>query len=691
MTIRIEVARRADRWLARIGQVIAFGFSGKFTKALCVAWCLFFSASFSYADSAEPASSKYQTVVIGEKSPLGPIKAPSVAGSTIRRDQLDGPALQASDVLRTQPGLLITESGGLGAPSTAAIRGASAASVPIYLADVRLNDDVGGTADLSMVPLWLINHIEIYRGNAPLESDRLGPGGAIFFVPQRPVKNAARLGLEGGSWGAKKVWGSGALRLDPVGILAGMSYQRADNDYTFSNDQGMLLAPQSLVADSRKNADEHSLDSWGIAHAKLGKRISLEIVANHFSRERGVPRLALLPSRQAREQATRTLVSLGVRIPWGVEQRLALESRTSLLYGKKVYKDPLKELSLRAPHLEIAGQRIAHTFGAELSIYDTLHIHSAIDLAHERISRDPNEEEIPLGRAHREFARLAINVENRFTDWLSLHLLASGECHHTGLRNSFCDALEPTGRIGIQFHINTVSILTNVGRYVRVPTLGELYGVSGTIHGNGNLESESGFSADLGIRAKTTKKMAFFRQAYADAFVFAQWSDGLIAYRRTGQGFVTPYNVGRARVLGVELTAGLAITPIIKAEISATALDPRDTSPDRSIVNNILPYRSRLITGPRIRVDWKNQPTSFISSLGGEVRAQYQSSRYVDPAGLGVIGEQTSVNLEAFSSFFQKAIMVRARIADLFDSQRTDIIGYPLPGRSIYFGIETSL
>ena len=89
-------------------------------------------------------------------------------------------------MLRTQPGVAVTESGGYGAPSTAAIRGATAADTPVYLAGIRLNDDVGGTADLSLVPLWLIDRVEIYRGNAPLEADRLGPGGAIFFEPRRP-------------------------------------------------------------------------------------------------------------------------------------------------------------------------------------------------------------------------------------------------------------------------------------------------------------------------------------------------------------------------------------------------------------------------------------------------------------------------------------------------------------------------
>ncbi len=134
------------------------------------------------------------------RDPVGP-KDAAVAGSVVTRDRLAGPGLEAQDVLRTQPGVAVTESGGFGAPATAAIRGATAQDTPVYLAGVRVNDDVGGTAELSLVPLWLIDRVEVYRGNAPVEADRLAPGGAIFFEPRRlaPAVTSAPLREQGGS------------------------------------------------------------------------------------------------------------------------------------------------------------------------------------------------------------------------------------------------------------------------------------------------------------------------------------------------------------------------------------------------------------------------------------------------------------------------------------------------------------
>ena len=401
-----------------------------------------------------------------------------------------------------------------------------------------------------------------------------------------------------------------------------------------------------------------------------------------------MPSLALVPTRAAREQADRALASVGVHVPVGAGARAVVDARTSVLVGRTHYHDPLLELELYTRELEIVGRRVEQSLGATVDVTDALRVRPVVTAAYEFISRDPDD--IPLGRARREFARAAVAAEETPAPWLTVRALASGECHNTGAEpGALCDVLEPTGRVGVEAGGDRVRLLGNVGRYVRVPTLGEVYGVSGTVHGNPDLAPEEGYTADLGLRAQTPR-LSFVYGAYLDAFVFAHWVDGLIAYERVAQGFVTPYNVGRARVVGAELLAGVALTRLLRAEVAATALDPRDTTPTRTTVNDVLPFRSRLVTSPRLRADWKRRSRNGLSGLGGEVSALFQSSRYADPAGLGVIGPQTTVDVECDATWFDGLLTLRARVADVFDAQRTDIIGYPLPGRSVYFGLEAS-
>jgi iron complex outermembrane receptor protein len=126
----------------------------------------------------------------------------------------------------------------------------------------------------------------------------------------------------------------------------------------------------------------------------------------------------------------------------------------------------------------------------------------------------------------------------------------------------------------------------------------------------------------------------------------------------------------------------------VGVEVVATMTDPRDVSSTRTAKNDILPYRSKLITSPRVRFDWKRVRPTGVSGAGGQISALYQSSRYTDPGGLVIIDEQLTCELDGYLKWFDGLLTLRGRVSDLFDAKRTDIIGYPLPGRSVYFGIE---
>ncbi|WP_437948303.1 TonB-dependent receptor [Sorangium sp. So ce296] len=638
---------------------------------------------------AAVATAPLEVRVEGERARApAPPKDRSVAGSVLTRDRLTGAGLEAADVLRTQPGVQVTESGGFGGPATAAIRGATAAQTPVYLAGVRLNDDVAGTADLSLVPLWLVERVEIYRGNAPIEADRLGPGGAIFFEPRRPSRTTAGVGAMAGSFGARRGWAFAGVSAGPVSSIVGVSAEAAANRYAFVDDRGTLFDASDDTVRRRQNADVRAVDAWALARFDLGHGATVDVIANGLDREQGVPRLALLPSRQARGESRRALASVVTRVPFGGEAQHTLEARTSFIEARSEFHDPLLELALLTRELRLAGRRLEQTLGATLYLSDRLTVRPMLSVAREGISREPDD--IPLARARRTSARGAVSAELRLGEWLALRALGSGECHATGADPGRpCDVLAPSGRVGVEAGSGRVRLLATVGRYLRVPTLGEVYGISGVVHGNAELEPESSVTLEAGIRAQT-RRGAVLRGAYIDAFVFGRASSGLIAYARSGQGYVAPYNVDRARVLGAELLTGIEVTSFLRAEVAATFLDPRDTTPQRTTANDVLPFRPRLVVAPRLRADWKPSDGAVLSGASGELRAVYQSSRYADPAGLGVIAEQATVDVEAEATWLRGHLAARARVADLLDARRTDVVGYPLPGRSVFLTLEST-
>ncbi len=627
-----------------------------------------------------------------------PPKEPSVAGSVVAEDRLRAPGLQAGDVLRTQPGVAVLETGGYGAPSTAGIRGATAAQTPVYLAGVRLNDDVGGTADLSLVPLWLLHRVEIYRSNAPLAGDQLGIGGAIFFEPRRPHRAELDAGVLGGSFGAHAAWALAGLGDARACGLVGVRLDGAQNDYPYVNDGGTRFEPSNSKIVRFSNADQRTADAWAIGSARLGASGRVDVVVNAVDRDAGLPGLPLFPSTHARVSIERELAGITAAVPCAA-RGCEVTATSSAVVSRAQYDNPLREANLGTTELELDATRIEENVQLRLSPSSRVSLTPAVRASVERIAIDAAN--APDIRAQRVFARAAVQGEWAVSDWAAVRALGSAECNatsHDGTlpwalagdvsgppRGGACGQFEPSARVGAELGYAPLKLLANLGRYARVPTLSELFGISGATRGNTALLPETGVSLDAGVRA-TAPSTSVLAGASIDVFAFVRTASDLIAYQRSSWGYAVPYNVGSARLAGVEMLGAYNPAPFVFFEIAATMLDPRNTSAVRP-VNDILPYEPELTLVPRIEL---RAPIRAAPVDQGKLAVTYfyESSRYADPAGLIVIPEQGSLDVEAELDAVHDRLALRARVANLLDQTRFDLIGYPLPGRAAYIALE---
>ncbi len=666
---------------------------GRFGPLLGAAACgatLFVAALFvatrTHADEAT-------VVVRGASAPAPPPKDPSLPGSVVRGERLRAPGLRVAELLRTQPGVGVAESGGYGSLSTATVRGATAAQTPVYLAGVRLNDDVAGTADLSLVPLWLTRQVEIYRGHAPIQADRLGIGGAIFFEPRRPRGPEAGAGLMAGSFGARAGWGYVGLGGGASAALAGARFERADNDYAYRDDRGTRFDPGDERVARRRNADASTWDVWALGTTALGGGARADLLVNTTAREQGLPGLSLFATERARASLRRTLAALRTEAPCGPGGRCALSAATSVLLARAAYDDPLGEAGLGAARSDVGAGRVEQSLLVRHDVGDRASVSAAARASVEALGVDA------AGRSLE--ARRATGQASLSGEWLALrHLtlraLGSLACNGTGAsvdrasgpsrRLGACDERVPSARLGAQLGEGSLVALVNAGRYARLPTLGELYGLSGVVRGNAELVEEVGLTLDVGVRAGG--RAGPLGEAYLDAFAFARGARDLVGYRRSSLGYVVPYNVGRARVAGLEAALGVTPLPFLQAELSATLLDPRDTTPARDVTNDVLPFQSRLTLAPRLRFFRGPLPALGLSAASLSASYLHQASRFADPAGLVVLPSQGSFDLEAEAEVARSHLALRARAANLFDQTRFDLVGYPLPGRAAYLALE---
>jgi iron complex outermembrane receptor protein len=113
-------------------------------------------------------------------------------------------------------------------------------------------------------------------------------------------------------------------------------------------------------------------------------------------------------------------------------------------------------------------------------------------------------------------------------------------------------------------------------------------------------------------------------------------------------------------------------------------LDPRDTSSDRRTDNDILPFLSQITASARVEFERSFDALPSLDSFRTAFVVVHQSSRFADPAGLGVIPSQTFGDFEAGVEAFDGLSLTQVRISNLWNTQRFDVVGFPLPGRSFF-------
>jgi vitamin B12 transporter len=646
------------------------------------------------AQSGTPSDGDAETLDVEVRGALLPraTKDPTVASTVLEGDALDAPGRSAAEALARVPGVQIARTGGATDLATLGLRGATAAQTPVYLAGVPLFDELARATDLSTIPLFMLRRAEVYRGNAPIELDRLGMGGAIVFEPELPRANRLYSAVGLGSFGERSLMLGGSVGGRDSGAALALRADGFDGDFDYTDDRGTLFDASDDRTRTRRNADARTIDGWAIGRLRLGDRGQLSTVAEAFSREQGSPGIGAIPATRARARLDRRLVGASSRLACGDDPH---DGRCELVvgfYGRStdyLLRDPLLELPFGVTEQRTRGTGVGVNLSLTGRPSDLVEITGGAAQSVEALSVEPRG---AAGLSARRYAARFFGAAT-LRPVPSLALRAAGavgsdRTEGPGTPPSF---LSPSLRGGLLYEAASfVSFYANLGRYVRVPTLGESFGASATMLGNPELSLEKGPTADIGARLDIVDTRAV--AISAEVTVFGRYASDLIAYRRSSLGVQRPYNVGSARVLGLEALARAVLAELVTLDLGLTATDPRDISEGRRIEADLLPYQSRLVvtSGASLEIRPDTGPLR-LDRLGLGASVLHRASRVADPAGLVVLPEQTLLEADLVFGFADAGLTVRGRASNLLDDRTTDLIGLPLPGRAAHLLVEGAL
>ncbi|OGU10355.1 MAG: hypothetical protein A2X61_03425 [Ignavibacteria bacterium GWB2_35_12] len=105
------------------------------------------------------------------------------AYSTITKSELTKlVAVQVSDVLQFIPGVFIKNYGGMGGFKNLSLRGTTAKQTILMIDGIRINSTQNGMSDLSIIPIDMVNEIEIVRGGNSALFGANAIGGIVNLI-----------------------------------------------------------------------------------------------------------------------------------------------------------------------------------------------------------------------------------------------------------------------------------------------------------------------------------------------------------------------------------------------------------------------------------------------------------------------------------------------------------------------------
>lgn len=616
---------------------------------------------------------------------------PTSSASTVELD--DRPrALETTDeVLLEVPGARRRRSGGFGGFTALSLRGAEAEHTVVLIGDVPITTADGTAFDLSTVPPWLFDRVEVYRGGAPVWLGAGAIGGVLRLVPRTARGRRAEAVGGGGSFDLAQ----GRLASSVEGRDASFA---AVAGLTHSGGAFPVRRERVPGEPDATQANAWLLEAAGLAHGRAGALGgTLSAVALGLGRTGGIPPPVdrYSPDASARRTHTRIALALagewleGGRVPeqadlasWRAQivvaagfdrrRRTDLEAETGLLPQDR--DDRLARIAVRGA----ATFRLADWIDASIVAvgwHEMLEPHDALAVRAPEPSRRDGGSVAVESRLHARHGPSRWELRPSARLEVVDAALAEIRPEEVGARTATLHAM-PTARLGAVLEIVPgIAVQASGATATRAPSSVELFGDGGLVLGSTRLVPETSRTIDGGI---VLRGAIGELRGFAELRGFGLWISNLVRYRRNAYFQVVPENVASAWIAGLEGSARAELERWGSFVGAITWLETRDESQVRP---RELPYRPRLAFYARPAVHVEGPAPFDRASIYADV--EYTSGLFDDPANTSAIPELVRVGAGIGVEIFDRGARLDVALRDLFDARGRDFAGRPLPGRSL--------
>jgi iron complex outermembrane receptor protein len=615
--------------------------------------------------------------------PKGELDA-TLPASVLRGDDLRLRHATVDEALTELPGARVQRLGGFGAPAWLTLRASGADQIAAFVDGVPLVSLDGAWLDLGDLAPGTIERIDVYRGCTPGGLGLHAIGGALHVRLRAPREPLAEITTGGGSFGARLAEAAVGGAVGGAGVTAALRWLASDGDHPYVHDGGTAFDPSDDGTLRRQNnalqrlggmvALRTDLGAWNLDARWLGSAL-----------EQGVPGPVRLETEQAAMATERQHAWLqAARSVWGGRVQATAQSS----WNHSTIDDRLGELGLpwHARRTVTAGLAQLAWQGplwgpAGLQLRTSLHHGSrtAVDLR--TAEPEPPSSRTTLGLA------IALPVANEART-VELQPSASIERQHSELMTNVgppftwravpdADRTLTGARLGAGWRPRKwLQVTGSLQRGVRAPSLVELFGEGATIRPNPALRPESALGVDGGV----TLRGSFRRgNGVLQANAFAQDVTDLVQLHTISPHQALYQNVAGATVRGLELAAAAEWGRQWLLAGHHTSLVARDATGRPAYDGKALPLWPR--TRWQGRLEWR-RPLANVTwrAWTGVV---WQAGWFLDPANLVAVPARTVASAGVRADHERSGLWFDFAVDDLNDAARVDLIGWPLPGRTV--------
>lgn len=424
-----------------------------------------------------------QLTVTAARVPTSIKDAPVRTQILDRRTLEESAALSVANLLRSRTTLHVRNYGE-GLLSSLSQRGSTASQVLVLLDGNPIVSPTAGQLDLSLLPLVLINSIEVISGaSSPLYGSN-AVGGVINL---QTASSAPTLMLRAGtgSWGHRNasVYAAGS-RGEVSGMLSVDLYQSA-GDYPY-----LYLGETAERLVSREGADQNRQSILGsLAWKNSSSQVRLSGLYNDV--ERGIPTINSTTPDSARQwdESMRVWADITQDWDWG-----SLQAKVQVENAKLRYANPRWQTDDTGRYIDTGSD-----ISLRLTSIPNLDLVTGLVAGYANVRDSTLGDDFTLGDDLREY-RLAAYVSGSHT-WNSVRVYPSVRLDHYQ-KDQIISAFTP--RLGVNITLNSTSTLNlkgSAGRAFRMPTFNDrFFDLQGDwARGNPDLRPEKGWSFDAGL------------------------------------------------------------------------------------------------------------------------------------------------------------------------------------------------